>query len=222
MSLENSRLNLREVIDLLIHERLKAVYTAIPAHVLSFNASEQMAQIELGVKRVDVNGQSVVPPMIIDVPILFLGDQFTIETQIDVGCEGLAIFSQRCVDGWITTGGCAERTLNRMFDMSDAFFIAGFKPIPKAIKGFSNNGVKIRNASGDHFVWLKNDGEIILKNSVGNVRILPNGTVNINGLTIYPSGNLNTSGTITINGIGLGSHVHGEVQRGNSNTGTPK
>ena len=59
MSLENSRLNLREVIDLLIHERLKAVYTAIPAHVLSFNASEQMAQIELGVKRVDVNGQSV-------------------------------------------------------------------------------------------------------------------------------------------------------------------
>lgn len=222
MSLENSKLNLREVIDLLIHERLKSVYTAIPAHVLSFDAKEQLAQIELGVKRVDVDGKTVVPPMIIDVPVLFLGDQFTIETQIDVGCEGLAIFSQRCIDAWLTTGGCAERTLNRMFDMSDAFFIAGFRPIPNAISGFSNNGIKIRNSSGEHVVWLKRDGEILLKNNGGSVKLLANGTVNINGLTIDPSGNLSTNGTITSKGIVLSSHVHGEVQRGSSDTGVAK
>lgn len=214
-------------------EYMKEVYTCIPAHIKTFDPNTQLAQIELGIKRVDVNGETFTPPPIIQTPVLFVGDKWSVETQIDTGCEGLALFSQRCIDAWVQAGGVAENPLRRFFDIQDAFFIPGFRPMPSVLKGFQNNGARLRNADGSHYVWLKNDGTIeasngdgsvniassgaiTLSNGSGSIQLLADGSVNINGLVITPNGTLTDSG-----GISLNTHTHSGVESGPNNTGVP-
>ena len=218
---QSKQINFQELLKTFFNEKMKSIYTAIPAHVLSFDSVNQTAQVELGIKRIDRNGEKVTPPPILECPVLFLGDNFCIETQIDVGCEGLALFSQRCIDGWINTGGCADNPLMRFFDMSDCLFIAGFRPYPKKIPSFSNNGIKLRNRSGGQFVWLKNDGSISASNGKGTIIIESGGTIKINGVTFDVSGNVSTSGDVSSGNISLKSHCHSGVQGGNGNTGSP-
>lgn len=221
--------NLRSIFT----EFMKEVYTSIPAHIKTFNPNTQLAQIELGIKRVDINGETFVPPPIIEVPVLFIGNKWTLETQIDTGCEGLALFSQRCIDAWVQSGGVAENPLRRFFDIQDAFFIPGFRPMPSVITDFQNNGIRLRNQSGSHYVWIKNDGSIVttngsgtvtigangqitLSNGSGSIQLGENGDVNINGLIITAGGQLTDSG-----GIALATHTHSGVESGSSNTGAP-
>jgi len=212
----------------ILTDYMKNVYTCIPAHVKTFDPATQLAQIELGIKRVDIDGSSVAPPPIIDCPVLMIGDQFMLETQIDPEAEGMAFFSQRCIDGWVNTGGVAENPLTRFFDMQDAFFIAGFRPMPKAIPDFQNNGMRLRNRKGDQWVWLKNDGSIFIENGKGHIRMDAGGTVTINGVKIDTASNVTSPATITGNtdvvaaGISGKGHTHGGVQGGSSSTGKPQ
>lgn len=218
----------QDFFDSMFRQSMKKVYTAIPAHVIAFDPARQVAQIQIGILRVDVNGQSCAPPPIIECPVLFLGDGFTVEFQIDAGCEGLAIFSQRCIDGWFQTGGVAANPLARFHDMSDCLFIPGFRPMPKVISGFANNGIRIRNKDGKQFAWLKNDGSISVENGAGHIRMSADGTVTINGVTFDTSGNVSTSATVTAStdveggGISLKSHVHGGVESGGATTSVPQ
>ena len=124
--------HLREIFT----EFMKEVYTCIPAHIKTFDPNTQLAQIELGIKRVDINGETFIPPPIIQTPVLFVGNKWALETQIDTGCEGLALFSQRCIDAWVQSGGVAENPLRRFFDIQDAFFIPGFRPMPSVLSNF--------------------------------------------------------------------------------------
>lgn len=225
--MDKKNIGFYETIQRAICEYMKGVYTAIPAHVVAFDPKTQMAQIELGVMRVDIDGVSSVPPPVIDVPVLFVGDGYVVETQIDVGCEGLALFSQRCIDGWLNIGGCAPNPLARFHDMTDALFIPGFRPMPRVISGFSNNGIKLRNAKGNQFAWLKNDGSISIENGKGHIRLSSDGVVTINGVTISVDSIVTAQKVVgkqdvTFAGISGKSHVHGGVERGNSTTNAPQ
>lgn len=225
--MRDQRMKLRELLDWHFDERMKTVFTSIPAHVVGFDPASQLAQIELGIRRVDIDGASHVPPPIIDCPVLFPGDKFAVEMQIDVGCEGLAVFSQRCIDGWLNTGGTADNPLRRYHDMQDAFFIPGMRPLPSVLPSFQNNGIRLRNFSGNHWVWLKNDGTITIENGSGHIRMAPDGTVTINGVVIDTSSNVTTNATVTAKtdvvggGISLNSHTHGNVENGGGSTSAP-
>lgn len=216
-----------------IEEALKEVYTAIPAHIIKFDSETQLAQIELGIERVDIDGTRWTPPPIIETPVLFTGDQYSLEFEIHSGCEGLAVFSQRCIDAWVQTGGVASNPLRRFFDIQDAFFIPGFRPKASVLSDFKNNGIRLRNPDSNQYVWIKNNGDVEAANGSGKVSIDNNGAitlsngggsivldasgkVTINGLTITAEGKLTDSG-----GISLNSHVHSGVESGGSNTGVP-
>lgn len=228
--MDTRELNIYEALSATISEYMKGVYTAIPAHVVTFDPNTQTAQIELGIQRVNLDGSTETPPPITDVPVLFNGCGFVAEFQIDSGCEGLAVFSQRCIDGWLNQGGCAPNPLARFHAMEDAFFIAGFRPISGVVSGFSNNGIKLRNQSGNQFAWLKNDGSIELKNGSGYIKLASNGVVTINGVAIDTGGNVTTAAQVTATtivgtsnvtfaGISGKGHVH---NCGDHDTGTPK
>lgn len=225
---QSTEVRFQAFFDAMFHQAMKKVYTAIPAHVIAFDAARQVAQIQIGILRVDVSGESHEPPPIIECPVLFLGDGFTVEFQVDAGCEGLAIFSQRCIDGWFQTGGVAANPLARFHDMSDCLFIPGFRPMPKVITNFQNNGIRIRNKSGNQYAWLKNDGSINIENGAGHIRMAVDGTVTINGVTIDTSGNVRTAATVTAStdvnggGISLKIHTHGNVENGPGSTGAPQ
>lgn len=214
-------------------ELMKDVCTSIPGHVLTFDPLTQRAQVQIGILRVDVNDATFTIPPIVEVPVHFPGGDFAIEYQIDEGCEGDILFSQRCIDGWVQSGGVATNPRGRFHNMQDAMFLPGFRSQPNVLPSFQNNGVRMRNKAGTQFFWLKNDNSISMDNGVARFNVLADGTTMmqngagsfqlmadgsflINGLKITPDGNV-----ITAAGINLNTHRHSGVTPGSGTSGVP-
>ncbi|MFL1549770.1 Gp138 family membrane-puncturing spike protein [Pseudomonas sp. D47] len=214
-------------------ELMKDVCTSIPGHVLTFDPLTQRAQVQIGILRVDVNDATFTIPPIVEVPVYFPGGDFAIEYQIDSGCEGDILFSQRCIDGWVQSGGVATNPRGRFHNMQDAMFLPGFRSQPNVLPAFQNNGVRMRNRAGTQFVWLKSDNSIsmdngvakfdvradgttLMQNGAGSFQLQADGTFLINGLKITPDGNV-----ITAIGTNLNTHRHGGVTPGSGTSGVP-
>lgn len=214
-------------------ELIKDVCTSVPGHVLTFDPETQRAQVQIGILRVDVNDSAFPLKPIVEVPVCFPGGDFAIEYQIDSGVEGVILFSQRCIDGWVQSGGVAANPIGRFHNMQDAMFLPGFRSQPNVLPGFQNNGVRMRNRAGTQFVWLKNDNSIsmdngvarfnvladgttLMQNGAGSFQLQADGTFLINGLKITPDGNV-----ITAAGTNLNTHRHGGVTPGSGTSGVP-
>jgi hypothetical protein len=179
-------------------ELMKSVSTSIPGHILAFDPDTQLAQVQIGIVQRNIKKQEFTPAPIIEVPVYFCGGvNFSIEYEINHGDEGFILFSQRCIDGWMNTGGVAKNPIDRFHDLSDAAFLPGFRSQPKVLPSFENNGIRLRNDDGTHYVWLKNDGTIECLNSGGNITMAPDGTVNINGAIITPAGAISSPVSVT-------------------------
>ena len=185
---------LTQLIKRSFSEMMKDVGTSISGHFLLFDPDTQLAQIQIGVVRIDVNGQTFTPPPIIECPVYIYGtSNHMIELEINPDDECYIMFSQRCIDAWIDQGGVASQPILRFHDFSDAVVFPGIRSQPNKISNYSNNGIKLRNKDGDKFIWLKNDGtgEITLDNLTINAP-----TTTING-DISHNGDQTTTGTVT-------------------------
>ena len=220
-------------------ELMKGVCTCIPGHILAFDPTLQRAQVQTGIQVVTIDGATIDPPPIVDVPVLFLGGtQYAVAHQIDPGDEGLILFSQRCIDAWKQTGGVATNPLARFHSAHDAVFIPGFRPLPTRISGFANDGVRLQSQDGSVHVWVKASGEIIADNGSAHVQITAAGEVNIengaggirlgadgsvvinNTCTIKPDGTIEAP-NVTFGGISGKDHRHTNVQNGPNTSGGP-
>jgi len=208
---------LTEMIDRTTSEILKSVGTSIPGHILSFDVDTQLAKVQIGIEFIDVQGQTFDLAPIVNVPVHFSGGDFVLEHQIDEGDEGLIIVSQRCIDGWKEQGGIAAQTVLRKLDMQDALFIPGFRSKPKAISAFNNNGIMLRNKAGDHYVWLKNTGDIFNVNSNGFFKLLANGDIDLNGVIIKPNGNVIMPNSLVLNSKEIDGHSHPQANDSGGN-----
>ncbi|MGH9928344.1 MAG: Gp138 family membrane-puncturing spike protein [Pyrinomonadaceae bacterium] len=218
---ENQKAKQARVLKDSFREMMKDANTSIPGHVKAFDPATQLAQIQIGIERTDLNGAITAPATIIEVPVHFPGDDWCVEYQIDPGCEGLIHFSQRCIDGWLQSGGVAPNPIARFHDKQDAFFVPGFRPLSDVLPAFQNNGIRLRNKAGTQFAWLKNDNSIVVENGAGHIRLGADGIVTINGVTFTPAGLVTTAADVVAAGISLTTHVHSGVQSGLSNTGGP-
>ena len=203
-------------------EMMKSVATSSPGHILAFDPVTQLAQVQIGIVRVDLNGATFDPPTIIETPVYFMGGNYHVEYQIDPGCEGDILFSQRCVDGWLQTGGVAANPIGRFHDSQDAFFLPGFRSLPNKLPAFQNNGIRLSNRDGTQFVWLKNDNTLVMENGVGHIRMDANGMVTINGVTIDTASLVTTPNDVKAGTVTLKTHIHTGVTSGNSTSGAPK
>ncbi|QDP56514.1 MAG: putative spike protein [Prokaryotic dsDNA virus sp.] len=198
-------------------EAMKDIATSIPGHVIAFDPVTQHAQIQIGVVRIDVNGTEFSPPPLIEVPVAFIGGgEYFQEYEINPNDEGQILFSQRCIDGWKTTGGIAQNPILRFHDYSDAVFIPGVRSQPKVIIDHANNGIRLRSKDGTRYVWLKNDGTIETTNGTVTRTDSPDGAitetngnftrvVNADGSMSETNGAYNktvsTAGVVNINGF---------------------
>lgn len=202
-------------------EMMKGVATSTPGHILEFDPTTQLAQVQIGITRVDLSGATFDPPAIIEVPVYFPGGAYHLEYQIDPGDEGDILFSQRCIDGWLQTGGIAANPLGRFHDSQDAFFLPGFRSMPNVLPAFQNNGIRLSNLTGTQFAWLKKDGSIFVENGAGYIRMGADGTVNINGVTIDSASLVTTPNDVKAGIITLKTHRHTGVTAGTATSGTP-
>lgn len=207
-----------------IIEHMKDVGTSIPAHILAFDPQNQTAQIQIAIVRIDIDGNEYNLPPVIECPVYFAGgSDFFVEHEVNPQDECLAVFSQRCIDGWLNTGGIAQQPIVRFHDINDACVFVGIRSEPNAIQNHANDGIRLRNKSGSDYIWLKKDGSIDIKSTAN---------VTINGVTITPSGavqmpqTLDVSGAVTggsgkFDGVTVETHTHGGVLAGGASTGEP-
>lgn len=180
-----------------LFEHMKSVNTSIAGNVIAFDPDTQLAQLQIGVVRINTKGEQFNPPPIIECPVQFVGGAGgAIEHEIVSGDECLIVFSQRCLDGWIETGGIAQQSIIRFHDANDAVALMGVRSMNNVLPDFQNQGIRIRNKSGDTYVHV-NGSNIEVKT--------PNGEINLNGVII------DASGTITLpNGVVLNTHGHNQ------------
>ena len=189
-----------ELLEQAKNNAMMDVRVSMPARILSFDPSTKTASVEIGLKMVNADDtQSEYPPLV-DCPCLFTrGGGFHLVHPYKAGDKGIVLFSDRCFDGWFQAGQVAPPMDFRVHSMSDAYFIGGADCL-------------------DDVSPIVSDAMFIGKddNSAG-VTIKASGDIDLNGVNISPSGIITLpDGTI------LNSHVHGNVQSGNSNTGGPQ
>lgn len=226
--MDNPNVKLTQLLQRAFRGGTTELYTALPGHVLSFDPSTQLAQVQIGILSRDGDGTTYEPAPIAEVPVQTYGHSFVVEVAIGPGCEGLILFSKKCLDGWITTGGVAQNPVeSRAFSVTDAFFIPGLRSMPGAVSAHRNDGIRLRNAAGSQYVWLKESGDIEATNGAGTIKIaasgditITGGMVNINGATVDTGGRI-TAAETTSGGIAFTTHTHGGVQGGPSRTSTP-
>ena len=189
-----------ELLEQAKNNAMMDVRVSMPARIVSFNPATKTASVEIGLKMVNADDtQSDYPPLV-DCPCLFTrGGGFHLVHPYKAGDKGIVLFSDRCFDGWFQAGQVAPPMDFRVHSMSDAYFIGGADCL-------------------DDVSPIVSDAMFIGKddNSAG-VTIKASGDIDLNGVNISPSGIITLpDGTI------LNSHVHGNVQSGNSTTGEPQ
>ena len=189
-----------ELLEQAKNNAMMDVRVSMPARIVSFDPATKTASVEIGLKMVNADDtQSEYPPLV-DCPCLFTrGGGFHLVHPYKAGDKGIVLFSDRCFDGWFQAGQVAPPMDFRVHSMSDAYFIGGADCLDD-----------ISPIVGNAMFIGKDD------NSAG-VTIKASGDVDLNGVNISPSGIITLpDGTI------LNSHVHGNVQSGNSTTGEPQ
>ena len=178
---------------------MRQSFFSLPGKVLTFNAREQLAQVQCGVQLID-DGQPVTITPIDNVPVIFPGDgSYHLWHQVGEGTEGLIHFSQRAIDDWLEQGGPAAPTDKRMLSVEDAFFVPGARSKPGAISSFTNDGIGIGSNDGTQYVHVASDGSIQATDSVSTVTMDGAGTVTVtNGTGTYT---LTATGAFLANGL---------------------
>jgi hypothetical protein len=214
------------------------VWTALPGVIKQFPAASGIGSMIADIQPV-INGrirtlkgtfQSMQMPVLLDCPILWQGGGgMTLTFPIKAGDECLVIFSARCIDAWWQQGfvpGQAGIPVDgkqpmdppdlRMHNLSDGFALIGVRSLPKNFTP-DNANVSLQTDDGSFF-WKLNP-------TTKAISATASGGINLNGVTIDSSGNVNSPATITAstnvigNGTSLHTHVHTDPQGGD--TGPP-
>lgn len=186
------------------------VFVGVPGHVVSFDPDKQTATVQIGLLAHLRDGSTQTPNPILGVPVQFIGGQAgTLEFEIGPGTEGYIHFSHWCISSWVRSGGIQGRDEFRQFDSADAVFVPGVRSIAKAMTSFQNNGIRLRNASGSAYYWVKRDGNV----EVDGTKLTVKCQAEFVGAVQFDS-------TMTNRGKDVSStHTHTGVQSGNSVTG---
>ena len=119
-----------ELLQLLKNEIFKDLHVCVPGTVAGVNDDGTVSvdvalKLKVGVPGLPM-GLDTSWPQIGSVPVVTpqgSGGGFVAPPQVGDGC--LVVFSDRCIDGWFTTGQPQPLTVTRMHDISDGFAIVG-------------------------------------------------------------------------------------------------
>ena len=184
---------------------LRGVDDMIPAKVVSYDDTTNRAVIKPLVMLGTTDGQKISRAQLSNIPVFrFGGGGFFIRFPVKAGDFGWLKATDRDMSLIMQRGGLEDwpNTL-RQHSFSDGMFF------PDTLKSWVIDG-----ANADALVIQSIDGSVCVS--------LHSGKVKIEAADIEVVGNMSVTGTMTNNGVNIGSsHVHSGVQSGTSNTGGP-
>lgn len=180
MTYETHNATAETAVEAQIQHAQKQIHTALPAKVVDFNPQHQTVTLAVQITQLLVEGGAVLIPPLVDVPVAFpRGGGFAVTFPLNAGDEGIAIFSERCIDGWWQSGRSSEPMDYRQHDLSDAMFIPSICSVPNVIGDFYTGGLSMQTLDGSTFIRITN------------------GTIHIKG-NIEHSGDTNQEGSTTV------------------------
>ena len=184
---------------------LRGVDDMIPAKVVSYDDATNRAVIKPLVMLGTTDGQKISRAQLSNIPVFrFGGGGFFIRFPVKPGDFGWLKATDRDMSLIMQRGGLEDwpNTL-RQHSFSDGMFF------PDTLKSWVIDG-----ANADALVIQSLDGSVCVS--------LHSGKVKIEAADIEVVGNMSVTGTMTNNGVNIGStHVHSGVDAGPSNTGGP-
>ncbi len=184
---------------------LRGVDDMIPAKVVSYDDATNRAVIKPLVMLGTTDGQKISRAQLSNIPVFrFGGGGFFIRFPVKPGDFGWLKATDRDMSLIMQRGGLEDwpNTL-RQHSFSDGMFF------PDTLKSWVIDG-----ANADALVIQSLDGSVCVS--------LHSGKVKIEAADIEIVGNMSVTGTMTNNGVNIGStHVHSGVDSGPSNTGGP-
>ncbi len=198
------------------------IRVAIPARVVSFNASKQtiVAQPLIREKIIDrANGnvQWVTLPQILDVPVQFpQGGDLVMTFPLQAGDEVQLQFNDLNIDSWFTSGGIQNWNDKRRHDLSDAVAIPGIRNQQRKISNFSTDAAEIRSLDGNTKIRVESEKILLKRQSVETE--VSSSQINLafdasNSIKISSAG-VEIKGVLKINGANYLNHRHADPVSG--------
>lgn len=137
---------LAQVIKDAVEQRLTEVHVCLPAQVVSYDSSKQMATVQPSFLRKYQTGEVVQMPVINNVPVAFpRAGKAYLSLPMNAGDHVLLVFSERSLDVWLSAGGIVDPNDSRKHHISDAIAIPGCYPFNNPISGASSSDVVLGN-----------------------------------------------------------------------------
>lgn len=128
-----------EDLELLKEAVKQEINCARPGIVQDFNPVDQTVTVELAIRSV-MNGKSIKPPVLTDVPVFFPGGKDSgITFPIEKGDECLVVFADCCIDAWFQSGNASIPISVRKHDLSDGFAFVGFRSRKNSLPDISKS-----------------------------------------------------------------------------------
>jgi hypothetical protein len=229
-----SDVNMSKLLNQAIAVQFSQYNFCTPAEVVSYDFRQQRAAIRPTIAKRFVDGVTIPPPIIENVPVVFpRAGGASLTMPVNIGDTVLALFADRNIENWLNGGGIQEPKARGMHSLNDAIAIAGLIPFVAGSLAENNEDVLLTYQNAK--VRLKQSGEVQVQSNVqvlidaptifatGNMTIAGTFTAEGNGGTGTSTinGTLNATTDVTSGGISLRAHVHGGVQAGGANTGVP-
>lgn len=169
MRLENENPSLSYLLASAIRAKLLDLHTCIPGRVETYDASTQKANIQPLLKKQYIDNEEIVNlPVVNDVPVQWpsaAGGKAHIHLPLASGDLGILVVCERSIDNYLVGDGSPiYHDDPRHHNLSDAIFIPGVLPFPKALQDTSDINLTIQN---DKF----------------RIEIAPDGTISLSGVS---------------------------------------
>lgn len=191
----------------------------LPAVVVSYDRESNTAEVRPTIALLTTSGEVVPRAAVARVPVLALGGGgFVLNFPLQPGDRGWIEASDRDISLWMQ-GLAPDQRPNtlRLHSFEDGRFI------PDVYRGFD-----VSDVGADAMTIQSTDGAVRVELSPVRLRLvaptilMDAETVEINATTTTINSDVDTVGTLTNNGVNVGStHTHGGVQSGTGTSGPP-
>jgi hypothetical protein len=212
---------------------MRGVHVAIPATVISFDAKNQTAKINIDIlEQIGEENKSIAT--LEDVPFAFArSGGFVITFPVNIGDKVQLLFQHRSIDKWLIDGERNSKDL-RTHNINDSIasnLIA--YPLNSAIDVFSSESMMLRTLDNKIYIKMKSDSiEFSVKD---NCKIfMEDEKITIDAKDVEINADVKINGKLTVAGlikslkdvvavaVSLLLHIHGGVKGGSSTTSPPK
>lgn len=206
--------SLSELVQRVVRKAMDETRVSMPAKIISYDAGRRMASVQIMQTELTTDGKEIDQPVIAEVPVFMpIGGAGAMTFPIAPGDEGIALFADRDIGGYVRDGDTSKSESNRRHSLTDAMFYPGV----------------VRSAADAENVIIRCGSSVITVQPGGRVIIDAPGKVEINGDMEF-NGDMQVNGVVEINGGGVthngtnigDTHVHGGVDPGGSNTAGPE